>query len=99
MATMAESIVRAATMGAVEGADESTTMANLCPTTGADDAQAHAPTEAIAALAANALCKWQPIQGEDLAAMGDMGPQTLVRIGATLYELRQAPWAIRPETR
>ena len=51
IATMAESIVRAATMGAVEGADESTTMANLCPTTGADDAQAHAPTEGEPVLA------------------------------------------------
>ena len=96
---VAESIVRASTMGAVEGADESTTMANLCPTTGADHAQAQAPSEAVAALAANALCKWRPIPIEDLAAMGDMGHQTLVRIGETLHQLRQAPWSIRAQTR
>ena len=99
IATMAESIVRASTMGAVEGADESTTMANLCPTTGADDAQAQAPSEAFAALAANALCKWRPVPIEDLAAMGDMRHQTQVRIGETVHQLRQAPWSIRPETR
>ena len=57
IATMAESIVRASTMGAVEGADESTTMANLCPSTGAEGAPVPAPSEAIAAHAANTPCK------------------------------------------
>ncbi len=99
MATMAESNVRASTMGPVEGADEHTVMANLCPSTGADDAPVPAPSEAIAALAANTPCKWRPIPVEDIAPIPGVGRQTLVRIGATLYELRQAPWAVRPETR
>ena len=99
IATMAESIVRASTMGPVEGADELTIMANLCPSTGADDAPVPAPSEAIAALAANTPCKWRPVPIEALAAIPGVGRQTLVRIGATLYELRQAPWAIRPDTR
>ena len=51
IATVAESIVRASTMAAVETADEHTVMANLCPSTGADDAPVPAPSEAIAALA------------------------------------------------
>ena len=99
IAMMGESIVRASTMGAVEGADERTVTANLCPSTGADDAPVPAPSEAIAALAANTPCKWRPIPVEDLAPMAGVGRQTLVRIGATLYELRQPPWAIRPDTR
>ena len=99
MATMAESIVRASTMGPVEGADEHTVMANLCPSTGLDVAAAHAPTEPIAALAANARCKWRPVPIEALAPMPGVGRQTHVRIGATVHQLRQAPWAIRPETR
>ena len=99
IATLAESIVRASTMGAVEGADENTIMAKLCPSTDADDAQARTPNEAIAALAADTPCKWQAVAAEDLAAMPDMWRQTHLRIGATLYDLRQAPWAIRPETR
>ena len=48
------------------------------------DPHARAPTEAITALAAK---------------MPGVERQTHVRIGATLDELRQAPWAIRPETR
>ena len=96
---MAESIVRASTMGAVEGGEESTVMAKLCPRSGLGEAAAHAPTEPIAALAANTPCKWRPIPVEDLAPMAGVGRQTLVRIGATLYELRQPPWAIRPDTR
>ena len=99
IATMAEAIVRASTMGAVEGADERTVMANLCPSTGAEGAPAPAPSKAIAALAANARCKWRPIPVEDLAPIPGVGRQTLVRIAATLYELRQAPWAIRSDTR
>ena len=96
---MGESIVRASTMGAVEGADERTVTANLCPSTGADDAPVPAPSEAIAALAANTPCKWRPVPIKALAAIPGVGRQTLVRIGATLYELRQAPWAIRPDDR
>ena len=99
IATMAESIVRASTMGAVEGADEHTIMAKLCPSTGPDDAHAPAPSEAIAALAANTPCKWRPVRIADLAAMPGLWRQTRVRIGETLYELRQARWAIRPDTR
>ena len=99
IATMAESIVRASTMGPVEGADEHTVMANLCPSTGLDEAAAHAPTEPIAALAANARCKWRPVPIEALAPMPGVGRQTHVRIGATVHQLRQAPWAVRPETR
>ena len=96
---MAEAIVRASTMGAIEGADERTVMAKLCPSPGAEGAPAPAPSEAIAALAANTPCKWRPVPIEALAAIPGVGRQTLVRIGATLYELRQAPWAIRPDTR
>ena len=96
IATAAEAIVRASTMGPAEGVSERTIMAKLCPTTGLDDAHAHAPTEAIAAIAANTPCKWQPVPIEDLAPMPGVGRQTQVRIGATLYQLRQARWAIRP---
>ena len=99
IATMAESIVRASTMGAVEGGEESTVMAKLCPRSGLGEAAAHAPTEPIAALAANTPCKWRPVALEDLAPMPGVGRQTLVRIGATVHQLRQAPWAIRPDTR
>ena len=99
IATMAESIVRASTMGAVEGADERTVMANLCPSPSLDEPAALAPTEPIAALAANTPCKWQPVPINDLAAVPDGEHQTQVRIGATVHQLRQAPWAIRPETR
>ena len=99
IATAAESIVRASTMGPVEGADERTVMANLCPSTGLDEAAAHAPSEAIAALAANTPCKWRPVPIEALAPMPGVGRQTHVRIGETVYELHQAPWSIRPDTR
>ena len=99
IATAAESIVRASTMGPAEGADEHTIMAKLCPSTGLDDASAHPPTEAITALAANTPCKWQPVPIEDLAVMPGVGRQTRVRIGETVYELHQAPWSIRPDTR
>ena len=103
IATMAESIVRASTMVPVDGASEHTSghtvMAKLCPSTGADDAQARGPSEAITAIAANTPCKWRPIPIKDLAAMAGMGRQTQVRIGATIFELRQAPWSIRPDTR
>ena len=97
IATIAESIVRASTMGPLEGADEHTVMWNICPTTSLHDVPVHTPTEAIAAIAANTPCKWRPVPIEDLAAMPDMG--RLVRIGETLYELRRAPWAIRPDKR
>ena len=96
---MAKSIVRASTMGAVEGASGHTVMANLCPSKGTDDAQAPPPSEASAAIAANTPCKWQPVRIEDLAPIPGVARQAMVRIGATLYELRQTPWAIRPETR
>ena len=99
IATTAESLVRASTMGVIEGTDESTVMVNLCPSTGPDGAQAQPPSEALAALAANTPCKWKPIPVEDLAAMANRGRQTQVQIGATLYDLRQAVWSIRPETR
>ena len=58
-----------------------------------------APSEAIAALAANTPCKWRPVPIEALAPMPGVGRQTHVRIGATVQQLRQAPWAIRPDTR
>ena len=61
--------------------------------------QARAPSEAIAALAANTPHKWEPFPIEDTAPIPGAGGQALVRIGATLYEQRQAPWAIRPDTR
>ena len=96
---MAESIVRASTMGAIEGIDEGTIMANLCPNTGADDAQTQPPSEAIASLATNTPCKWRPVPVEDLAAMTYMAPERQIRIGATLYDLREAPWAIRTHAR
>ena len=99
IATVAESIVRASTMGAVEGAGEHTVMANLYPSTGAEGAPVPAPSEAIAALAANTPCKWRPVPIEALAPMPGVGRQTHVRIGATVHQLRQAPWAIRPDTR
>ena len=81
-------------MGAVEGASEGTIMAKLCPSAGAGNAPARAPTEALAALAANSPCKWNPAPIEDREAMPGVGRETLVRIGATVYELRQAPWAM-----
>ena len=99
IATLAESIVRASTIGAIEGANEHTVMANLCPSTGANDAHAPAPTEAIAALGAGTLSKWMALSAEDLSAIAYRAPERDVLTGATLYELRQAPWAIRSETR
>ena len=99
IATLAESIVRASNMGAIKGANEHTVMANLCPSTDADDAQAPAPSKAIAALGGGTLCKWMALSAEDLSAIAYMAPERDVLIGATLYELRQAPWAIRPQTR
>ena len=93
IATLAESIVRASNMGAIKGANEHTVMANLCPSTDADDAQAPA------ALSGGTLCKWMALSAEDLSAIAYMAPERDVLIGATLYELRQAPWAIRPQTR
>ena len=97
IATMAESIVRASMMGAVAPPSERTIMATLCPIDG-DDTYAHAPTEAIAALAADSPCKWRPIPIEDLAPIPGVGREALVRIGTTLYRLRQAPWAIGPQS-
>ena len=73
IATVAESIVRASTMGAVEGAGEHTVMANLYPSTGAEGAPVPAPSEAIAALAANTPCKWRPVPIEALAPMPGVG--------------------------
>ena len=99
IATLAESTVRASNMGAIKGANEHTVMANLCPSTDADDAQAPAPSKAIAALGGGTLCKWMALSAEDLSAIAYMAPERDVLIGATLYELRQAPWAIRPQTR
>ena len=98
IATTAESIVRASTIGAVEGANEHTVMANVCPSTGANDAQAPAPSEAIAALGAGTLCKWMALSSEDLSAIAYMAPERDVLISATLYELRQAPWGIQTDT-
>ena len=93
IATMAEAIVRASTMGRAEGADEHTLMAKLCPTTGTGDAHA------LAALAANTPCKWRPVPIEDLAPRPGVRRQTHVRIGETVYQLRVSPWGIQPEAR
>ena len=98
IAAKAESIVRASMMGAAAPPSEHTIMAKLCPIVG-DDTYAHAPTEAIAALAADSPCKWRPVPTEALAPMPGVGRQALVRIGTTLYQLRQAPWAIGPQRR
>ena len=88
-------------MGPVEGASEHTSghtvMARLCPGTGADDAHAPEPNAAIAALAANTPCKWQPVPVEDLAEIPYMGPEGQVQIGGARYDLREAPWTIRPD--
>ena len=99
IATRAESIVRASEMGVAQGADEGTMMANLCPAPQADEAHAPTPTEAIAALAAENPCKWRPVALEDLAPMPGVGRRTLVQIGTTVHELRQARWGIRPDPR
>ena len=74
-------------------------MANLCPSTSADDTQAQTPTEAIAPIAAKTPCKWKPIASEYLVPMPEVEHQTRVQIGEPLYDLRQGPWAIRPDTR
>ena len=86
-------------MGVAEGADEGTMMANLCPAREADEAHAHMPTDALAALAAKSPCKWRPVALEDLAPIPGVGRRTLVQIGTTVYELRQARWGIRPDPR
>ena len=99
IATRAESIVRASQMGVAQGADEGTIMAKLCPAPQADEAHAHAPTDALAALAAKQPCKWRPVALEDLAPMPGVGRRTLVQIGTTVHELRQARWGIRPDPR
>lgn len=99
IATRAESIVRAATMGVAHGPDEQSFMAKLCPAADADAAHAHAPTAAIAALAEESACKWVPVPLDDLAPMPGVGRRTQVLIGTTVHELRQARWAIRPDPR
>ena len=99
IATRAESIVRASQMGVAQGADEGTIMAKLCPAPQAEEAHAHTPTEAIAALAGESPCKWRPVAFEDLAPMPGVGRRTLVQIGTTVHELRQARWGIRPDPR
>ena len=86
-------------MGVAQGADEGTMMANLCPAREADEAHAHTPTEAIAALAGQSPCKWRPVALEDLAPMPGGGRRTLVQIGTTVHELRQARWLITPDPR
>ena len=78
---------------------QGTIMAKLCPAPQADEAHAHAPTDAIAALAGENPCKWRPVALEDLAAMPGVGRRTLVQIGTTVYELREARWGIRPDPR
>ena len=57
------------------------------------------PTDALAALAAEQPCKWRPVALEDLAPMPGVGRRTLVQIGTTVHELRQARWGIRPDPR
>ena len=99
IATRAESIVRAATMGVAHGPDEQSFMAKLCPAADADAAHAHAATAAIAALAEESACKWVPVPLDDLAPMPGVGRRTQVLIGTTVHELRQARWAIRPDPR
>ena len=89
--------MRASTMGAVEGTNEHTIMANLCPSIGTDGAPAQAPSEAITALAANRPCKWRPLPVEDLAGIAELERETQLQIGATVYDLRQAAWKIRPD--
>ena len=61
IATMAESIVRASTMGTVEGGRRKHDHGESVPEHRVDDAHAHAPTDALAALAANSPCKWRPL--------------------------------------
>ena len=78
-------------------ADDDSITAKLCPTPEADDTHAYAPTEAIAALAADAPCKWAPVPLDELAPMLGVGRQTLVLIGSTVHQLLQARWAIRPD--
>ena len=99
IATRAESIVRAAEMGTTEGAGEGTIMAKLCPAPEADEAHAHMPTDTLAALAAENPCKWRPVALEDLAPIPGVGRRTLVQIGTTVHELRQARWLITPDPR
>ena len=103
IAAKAEAVVRASAMGPADGASGGTIMAKLCPTIELDATHAHAPSEAIAALAANAPCKWRPVPIEDLQPIPGVGRRTLVRIGTAIgtavHELRQAPWAIRPDPR
>ena len=81
IATKAEAIVRASQMGVAEGADEGTIMAKLCPAPQADEAHAHMPNDALAALAAKSPCKWRPVAREDLAPIPGVGQRTLVQIG------------------
>ena len=99
IATRAESIVRAWQMGVAEGADKGSIMAKLCPAPQAEEAHAHTPTDALAALAAEQPCKWRPVALEDLAPMPGVGRRTLVQIGTTVHELRQARWLITPDPR
>ena len=119
IATRAESIVRASTMGAVQRTNEDTVMAKLCPSAAAAAApeasveatagvsapvpdageeSASAPNEPMRALGAGTLCKWMALSAENLAAIAYMAPQGEVLIGETRYELRQAPWGVRPDS-
>ena len=96
MAARAESIVRAAEMGAAEGPGETTTMVSVCPATAGAVTLADAPTPAIAALAATAPCKWRPVA--ELGRLPPIGHQTLVLIDSVAYRLRRARWMVRPDT-
>ena len=99
IATLAEALVRAATMGSAQGPDAETIMTNLCPIPGASAEGTVAPTPDIATLAAHGPCKWQPVATAKLAPIPGVGRQIRVRIGDTVYALRQARWAIAPQRR
>ena len=73
IAAKAEALVRASAMGPADGASGATIMAKLCPSIELDATHAHAPSEAIAALAANAPCKWRPVPIEDLQPIPGVG--------------------------
>ena len=58
-----------------------------------------AATPDIATLAGHGPCRWRPVATAKLAPIPGVGRQIRVRIGDTVYALRQARWAIAPQRR
>ena len=93
-AILAESLVRAATMGVATAPGEASMMSRICPVPDGGARSGVAPSPALAALARRAPCRWVPLANADVAALPGVGRQVRVQIGTTVYHFRQARWLI-----